>query len=111
MLGYLLVLLVAGGVGYAVYWLTLRWGVRIEPEVPADVGEWKGTDRPPEPFLRDEQPDAYLPVSAGRLSWQSRLSGVLGLAIAVAVAAVGSAFALYAVGHLIARMLQSSAAG
>lgn len=112
MLGYLLVLLVAGGVGYGVYWLTLRWGVRAEPSVPADVGEWKGTDPSPEPFLRDDPPaGAYLPVSAGGLSWQSRLSGVLGLAIAVAVAAVGSAFALYMVGHLIARMLQSSAAG
>jgi hypothetical protein len=111
MLGYALVLLIAGGVGWGVYWLTLRWGIRTEPAVPADVGEWKGTDPSPDPFVEAPPGGAYLPVAAGQPSWQSRLSGVLGLVIAVAVAAVGSAFALYTVGRLIARMLQASATG
>lgn len=112
MLGYLLVLLIAGAVGWGVYWLTLRWGVRNQPTVPADVGEWKSADPGPEPFMTAAPPGgAYLPVATGQPSWQTRLSGVLGLAIAVAVAAIGSAFALYTVGRLIAQMLKSSAAG
>ncbi len=112
MLEYLLVLLVAGGVGYGVYWLALRWGPGAEPVVPADVGEWDGSEAPPDPMREEPAPrGAYVPIAAGPLSWQSRLSGILGLAVAVAVAAIGSAFALYAAGQLIARMLRSSAAG
>jgi len=109
MLGYLVVLLIAGGVGWAVYWLTLRWGSRPGPAVPPDVVEWSDATPPAPP----DAPlgGAYLSGTATRPSWQTRLSGVLGLAIAVAVAAVGSAFALYTVGRLIARMLQSGAGG
>ncbi len=122
MLGTILILLIACAVGAFVYWLTLRLGVRAEPDVPADVREWQGEQPESEPSTGimleadDPQPGppgtgAYLPVTPSRPSWQSRVGGVMGLLIAVVLAAAAAAFAIYSVGHLIGRLLRSANAG
>jgi hypothetical protein len=119
MLSYMLVLLIAAGVGWGVYWLTLRYAETHQPDVPEDVNEWTETRPSPDDGGFVPEPDvpmfpgggAYVPVTQGRPSWQSRLSGVLGLAIAVTVAAISAAFALYSLGHLVARLLQSASSG
>jgi hypothetical protein len=119
MLAYILVLLIAVAVGYGVYWLALHWGLSAEPSVPTDVGEWKGTEPAPAPpeygsiplHDEDDEPAAYLPIARGRLSWQSRMGGVLGLAVAVTVAAIASALSLYALGQMIAHLLKSASSG
>ena len=119
MLSYVLVLLIAGGVGWSVYWLTMRYAEAHQPEVPEDVREWTETSASAEDGGFTPESDgpmfpsggAYVPVTQSRPSWQSRLSGLLGLAIAVTVAAISSAVALYSLGHLIARLLQSASSG
>jgi hypothetical protein len=118
MLRTILVLLIACAVGTFVYWLTLRLGLGHAPEVPGDVQEWQGTQSGPEPmssipveaYDAPQSPPggAYLPVTPGRPSWQSRMGGLMGLVIAVILAAGAGAFALYAVGHLIGQLLRSA---
>lgn len=118
MLAYILVLLIAVAVGYGVYWLALHWGLSAEPSVPADVGEWRGTE-PPAPVEyggiplheEEDEPAAYLPIARGRLSWQSRMGGILGLAVAVTVAAIASALTLYALGQMVVHLLKSASSG
>jgi hypothetical protein len=83
-MAYAFVFLVAVAVGVGVYVTTVRsgrpvtqgFGSATEPEVP--------------------ESGAYVPVTAGPLDWQSRLTGFLGLVIAVVVGAVLLAFTLYA---------------
>ena len=119
MLSYVLVLLIAGGVGWSVYWLTMRYAEAHQPEIPADVREWTETTPSPDDGGFGQESEvpmfppagAYVPLTRSRPSWQSRLSGVLGLAIAVTVAAISAAFALYSLGHLVARLLQSASSG
>ncbi len=122
MLGTILVLLIAGAVGVGVYVLTLRLGVRREPEIPADVKEWQGGQPEVDPMTSAMiEPDetraglpgmgAYLPVTASRPSWQSRIGGLMGLVIAVIVAAAAAAFGIYSLGHLVGRLLQHAASG
>ena len=119
MLSYVLVLLIAGGVGWSVYWLTMRYAEAHQPEVPEDVREWTETSASADDggFAPESEGPmfppggAYVPVTQSRPYWQSRLSGLLGLAIAVTVAAISSAVALYSLGHLVARLLQSASSG
>lgn len=110
-MGYVVVLVLAVGVGAAVYWISMRWG----PGAPPDVEEWKGT----EPVAGGAALEAgavpvppnggsYIPVTPGRPSWQSRLGGVMGLVLAVSVAAIVLALALYEAGSLIARLMSDA---
>ncbi len=112
-MGYVLVLVLAVGVGAAVYQISMRWG----PGAPPDVEEWRGTE-PASGALTSGSgstlpgpPDggSYIPVSPGRPSWQSRLGGVMGLVLAVTVAAVVLALTLYELGSFISRLLSSAA--
>lgn len=82
-MAYAFVFLVAVGVAVAVYLTTVRSGQPLTggfgPEA-AGAGGDGGT---------------YVPVTAGRPDWQSRLTGFLGLVIAVVVGAIVVATGIY----------------
>jgi len=86
--------------------VVLRVGVRGGP--PADAGEWQGgtagAGGPPTAM----QPGSYVPVTPSEPSWHSRMGGVMGLVIAVTIAALGIAFALYMVGQTIVHLIHSA---
>jgi hypothetical protein len=89
--GYLLVFVIAAGVGVAVYALTLRDGMQpipgfSEPDPPKPEG-------------------SYVSVAGGTPDWQSRLTGLLGLVVAVVIGAVALAAVLYISIDTIVRLL------
>jgi hypothetical protein len=96
---YALVFLVALAVGAGVYVVSLRRA----PFVEGGFGSEATAAPPPEPAL--------LPVATNRPDWQTRLTGVLGLLIAVTVGAVALTLALVAFGSLIARLFGSVSGG
>jgi hypothetical protein len=100
-MGYAFVFLVAVGVGVAVYATTIRG------ERPIADGVFGSGDGPPEATPGG----TYVPVVAGRPDWQSRLTGFLGLVVAIVVSAIITATALYMgvswLVHLIASALGS----
>jgi hypothetical protein len=117
-MAYVIVFFAALVTGALVYWLTLRAG-RLEP---ADVASDSGGGFLPEP------PDAsggysyatsyatsvqdgrtYVPIGVDRRSWQTRTVGVLGLLIAVTLAAALLAFSLYQGGSLVAKLINDFA--
>jgi hypothetical protein len=100
-LGYLLVFMVALAVGAAVFVLS----VREAPET--DGGFGRDSTLPPPPAAGT----TYVPVTTSAPDWQTRLQGLLGLAISVALAALGLAVAVYAVGSAIAHAVSSTASG
>jgi hypothetical protein len=95
---YALVFLVALGVGAGVYVISLRRAPFAEGGFGNEV-----TAERPEPAL--------LPVASSRQDWQTRLTGVLGLLIAVTVGAVALTLALVALGSFIARLVGSVSGG
>jgi hypothetical protein len=108
MLGYVLVGVIAIAAGFGVYALAMQMGA--PPPRGRDVEEWKGTG------AVSAQPDdvpvqpGYAPVAPPDApSWHSRLNGTLGLVVAVSLAAVTLAIAIYQVGHLIARLMSQAA--
>jgi hypothetical protein len=111
MLGYLLVLVIAGAVGFGVYTIAMQVGA--PPRPTRDVDEWKGTrasrSEPEEP-QEIQTETGYAPVAPPDLpSWHSRLNGTVGLVLAVSLAAVTLAIAIYQVGHFIARLMSQAA--
>jgi hypothetical protein len=95
---YALVFLVALAVGAGVYVISLR-------RAPFNEGGFGG-----ETVAARPEP-AFLPVASSRPDWQTRLTGVLGLLIAVTVGAVALTLALVAFGSLIARLFGSVSGG
>jgi hypothetical protein len=81
-MGYAFVFLVAVAVGVGVYVTTVRGGRAITEGFGTDPGS--------------ADPGTYVPVTPARPDWQSRLTGFLGLVIAVVVGAIVLAFTLYA---------------
>jgi hypothetical protein len=81
---YLVVTAIAAGIGIAVYFVSLRDGsmVRETPGEQPDAG-------PPAPR------GSYVPVVPGANDWQSRITGLAGLIVAVIVGAALLAFTLY----------------
>ena len=116
-MAYVIVFLAALVTGALVYWLTLRAG-RVEP---FDMSTDGGAGFLPEP------PDAsgysyatsyaasvqdgrtYVPIGMDRHSWQTRTVGVLGLLIAVTLAAALLAFSLFQGGSLVAKLINDYA--
>jgi hypothetical protein len=109
--GYLIVFVISLAVAGAVFYVTLR-GI---PLVGASGWSWPSArgDRaaadegPPEPAPGM----SYVPVAEERHDWQARMTGVLGLLVSVAVAAIALAVSLYAVGALIARLFAGDGTG
>jgi hypothetical protein len=81
-MAYAFVFFVAVGVAVAVYVTTVRNGGML------DDG-FGGGDVPSGPGA------TYVPVTEARTDWQSRLTGFLGLVIAVVVGAIVLAFGIY----------------
>jgi hypothetical protein len=117
-MAYMIVFLAALASGLLVYWLTLRAG-RMEPAESAAEG---GGGFLPEPPAEDggyryassyattaQDGGAYVPISVDRRSWQTRTVGVLGLLIAVTLAAALLAFSLYQGGTLVAKLINDYA--
>ena len=117
----LIVVVLAAAAGFLVYRVSLRWstdrsaahgvpgsGFALEPEArPATSAQQTSTvtaqvaarvAAPPK-----EVPAGYLyvPLAPGRRSWQTRVFGLVGLVIVVAVTAAVLAFTLYQGGHLL----------
>ncbi len=116
-MAYVIVFFAALVSGALVYWLTLRAG-RVEP-YDASVERGGGfMPEPPEPggysyatsyAASMEDGRTYVPVATDRRSWQTRTVGVLGLLIAVTLAAALLAFSLYQGGSLVARLISDYA--
>ena len=119
-MGYVIVLLLAALAGGLVYWASMRYaggaGAADDdgssmPVEDADEGretraaDGADTGGPPTPTPGT----AYIPVVPTRGSWQSRLGGVMGLVIAIVIAAVTAAFVLYQAGHIITKLLTDAA--
>jgi len=86
---YVIVLLVAAAVGGGVYYLSIQRGVipfpGFQTEAPAPAPSPSG---PP-------TGSSYVSVTAAKSDWQSRMTGVLGLAVTVVVGAVALAGSVY----------------
>jgi hypothetical protein len=117
-MAYVIVLIVALVAGALVYWLTLRaggaepvtasteGGAGFLPEVPVEEGGYQYATS----FARTVADGrTYVPVGVDRRSWQTRTVGVLGLLIAVTLAAALLAFTLYQGGSLVARLISNYA--
>jgi hypothetical protein len=52
-------------------------------------------------------PETSIPVVATPRSWQARLSGALGLVVAIGIGAIAIALTLYGIGMLIARLVSA----
>ncbi|HSL09922.1 MAG TPA: hypothetical protein VLA82_01225 [Actinomycetota bacterium] len=99
-MGYLIVFVVAVAVGVAVFFATLRG---VGPMGIAGFGERApaaSVGPPPDPGPGM----SYVPVQESRHDWQARLTGVLGLLVAVAVAGIALAISIYALGVLIGKV-------
>ena len=116
-MAYMIVFLAALVSGALVYWLTLRAG-REEPAAAAADGGSGFLPDPPEDggysyassyatSMQDGR--TFVPVSVDRRSWQTRMVGVLGLLIAVTLAAALLAFSLYQGGSLVAKLINDYA--
>jgi len=110
MLGYVLVVLIAAGAGYGVYFIAMQVGA--PPRPTRDVEEWKGTGTSHEESLEElpMEGGAYAPVAPPDVpSWHSRLNGAVGLLLAVSLAAATLAIAIYQLGHFFARLMSKAA--
>lgn len=94
-MAYLMVFLVAVAVGAAVYVVTIREA----PAGPVFSGLGRGDaaalSEGDAAVAASEQAGAYVRVSAMRPDWQTRLTGFLGLIVAVVMGAVVIAVSLY----------------
>jgi hypothetical protein len=117
-MAYLIVFAAALVSGALVYWLTLRGG-RVEPVDTALDGGGGFLPEPPDASggysyatsyaasVQDGR--TYVPIGVDRPSWQTRTVGVLGLLIAVTLAAALLAFSLYQGGSLLAKLINDYA--
>ena len=118
-MAYVIVFLAALVTGALVYWLTLRAG-RLEPVDASAEGGGGFLPDPPDAaggysyattYASTTQQDGrtFVPIGMDRRSWQTRTVGVLGLLIAVTLAAALLAFSLYQGGSVVARLLNDYA--
>ncbi|MGZ6545072.1 MAG: hypothetical protein ACXVEI_07145 [Actinomycetota bacterium] len=115
-MAYVMVFFVALVAGAAVYWLTLRAG-GVErayasdgdgfmPPPPLPAPSSIPASAPSDVWAEDR---AYVPMIADRHSWQTRTIGVVGLVIAITLAAALLAFSLYQAGAMVAHMISNYA--
>jgi len=102
-MAYVLVLVVAAAVGAASFRATLRQGVAPTAAVRARSVQPVGV-----PVPSAEQ--HYVPVTDFRSTWESRLTGALGLVIAVLVGAVVLALGTYLGVTFLVKLLDRSVA-
>ena len=117
-MAYVIVFIVALVAGALVYWLTLRAGGAepatsspeggggFLPEAPIEEGGYRYATS----FATSVTDGrTYVPVGVDRRSWQTRTAVVLGLVIAITLAAALLAFSLYQAGSLVARLISNYA--
>lgn len=101
---YLIVLAIAAGIGIAVYYVSLR--------DEGTIGSLIGTGPDEVTGAKGEGPQgAYVSVAPGRSDWQTRLTGLAGLLVAVLVGAALLAFTLYASVSSVVRLFDGVASG
>jgi hypothetical protein len=107
---YMIVLLAALVAGGLTYWLTLR-SPGTEPANLTNDGDGFLPASAPSarPMTTGEDGGAYVPLGTDRRSWQTRVVGLLGLTIAVTLAAALLAFSLYQGGAMVARLISDYA--
>ena len=122
-LGYVIVMLLAVLAGGLVYWTSMRYsgGADASGSDGSSFLAENGTDddresRPRDGAETEGRPasapgTAYIPVLPTRGSWQSRLGGIMGLVIAIVIAAAATALVLYEAGHIISKLLTDAANG
>ena len=98
---YLIVLAIAAGIGIAVYHVSLR--------DEGTIGSLLGTD--PEDGTGSRTQGPYVSVAPGRSDWQTRLTGLAGLIVAVIVGAALLAFTLYASVSSVVRLFDGFTGG
>ncbi len=120
-MGYVIVMLLAVLAGGLVYWASMRFSggadalendgspMRTETGADEDRETQSGNGADAEGPPASTPGTAYIPVVPTRGSWQSRLGGVMGLVIAIVVAAATTAFVLYEAGHFITKLLTDAA--
>ena len=97
-MAYLFVVLVAAAVGAAAYLMTLRQGAAHAAARPSGANQPVGVPVP-------GSGQTYLTVTDTRLDWESRLTGALGLVIAVIAGAAALAFTTYAGASLLVKLI------
>ena len=97
-MAYLLVVLVAAAVGAAAYLMTLRQGAAHAAAGPPRASQPVGVPVP-------GSGQTYVTVTDTRLDWESRLTGALGLVIAVIAGAAALAFTTYAGASLLVKLV------
>ena len=105
-MAYVMVFFAALASGALVFWLTLRAG-RTDIDGSNDSDGFLPDLSVDHPYAVDGA--VYVPVGSDRRSWQTRTVGVLGLLIAITLAAALLAFSLYQVGSVIAKLLSKAA--
>jgi hypothetical protein len=98
-MGYLLVLLVAAAVGAAAFRATLR-----QSSAPTAAARHRAS----QPVGVPVPGPTYVPVTSVRATWESRLTGALGLMIAIIVGAVSLALGAYLVVSFLVRLIDRS---
>jgi hypothetical protein len=104
-MAYLLVVLVAAAVGAAAFRATLH-----QSAAPTAAGRHRGTQPVgvPVPGSGPSSERSYVPVTDIRASWESRLTGALGLVIAIIVGAVSLALGAYLGISFLVRLIDRS---
>ena len=104
---YLLVLVVAAAVGAAAFRATMRQTAAPAAAPRHRIGQPVGIPVPsPSPSAGPTQ--RYVPVTDYSSSWESRLTGALGLVIAVIVGAASLAIGAYLGGVFIVKLIHRS---
>jgi hypothetical protein len=104
-MAYLLVLVVAAAVGAAAFRATLH-----QSAAPTAAGRHRETQPVgvPVPGSGASSGRSYVPVTDIRASWESRLTGALGLVIAIIVGAVSLALGAYLGISFLVRLIDRS---
>lgn len=103
-MAYLLVVLVAAAVGAAAFRATLH-----QSAAPTAAGRHRGTQPVGVPVPGGPSSErSYVPVADIRASWESRLTGALGLVIAIIVGAVSLALGAYLGISFLVRLIDRS---
>ena len=107
-MGYLIVFLVSLAVGGAVFGMSLRgvpgagWS---DPDADGGFGDHAELSSLAGSSGAGGSGTAYVPVATTAQDWQSRLTGVLGLVVSVAVAGIALAVGIYALGAVIGKLI------
>lgn len=108
-MAYMIVFLAALAAGGLTYWLTLRAPGTEPADLTNDGDGFLPNPKPTSNPIVAAGESAYVPLASDRRSWQTRVVGLLGLAIAVTLAAALLAFSLYQGGAMIARLVSDYA--